>query len=165
MRRSIATVSLSGTLPEKLEAIAFARFDGVEIFENDFLFFAGTAREQILSRSAFDDLEISPDLYRWHPFNRQMYFGARVMLPGHLLASKGDRIAMHSSVEKPGSLSRIANVDSLTANRAPPRKQGDHRVYVSPRELPAPTAALCRAVPQARLSAAGGGACKAEMAL
>ena len=36
---------------------------------------------------------------RWHPFNRQMYLGARIMLPGHLLASKGDRIAMHSSVE------------------------------------------------------------------
>ena len=28
-----------------------------------------------------------------------MYFGARIMLPGHLLASKGDRVAMHSSVE------------------------------------------------------------------
>ena len=25
--------------------------------------------------------------------------GARVMLPGHLMASKGDRVAMHSSVE------------------------------------------------------------------
>ena len=33
MQRSIATVSLSGTLPEKLEAIAAAGFDGVEIFE------------------------------------------------------------------------------------------------------------------------------------
>jgi sugar phosphate isomerase/epimerase len=32
MQRSIATVSLSGTLPEKLEAIAAAGFDGVEIF-------------------------------------------------------------------------------------------------------------------------------------
>jgi asparagine synthase (glutamine-hydrolysing) len=28
-----------------------------------------------------------------------MYLGARIMLPGHLLASKGDRVAMHSSVE------------------------------------------------------------------
>ena len=37
MRRSIATVSLSGTLPEKLEAAAAARFDGVENFENDLL--------------------------------------------------------------------------------------------------------------------------------
>ena len=45
------------------------------------------------------DLEISPNLNRWDPFNRQMYFGGRIMLPGHLLASKGDRVAMHSSVE------------------------------------------------------------------
>ncbi|MFI5010934.1 MAG: bifunctional sugar phosphate isomerase/epimerase/4-hydroxyphenylpyruvate dioxygenase family protein [Hyphomicrobiales bacterium] len=41
MRRSIATVSLSGTLSEKLEAAAAARFDAVEIFENDLLFFDG----------------------------------------------------------------------------------------------------------------------------
>lgn len=67
---------------------------------NKLRFFAGAARDTILSRSAFDDLELPTDqLKRWHPFNRQMYFGARVMLPGHLLASKGDRIAMHSSVE------------------------------------------------------------------
>ena len=37
LRTSIATVSLSGDLVEKLEAIAAAGFDGVEIFENDFL--------------------------------------------------------------------------------------------------------------------------------
>jgi asparagine synthase (glutamine-hydrolysing) len=36
---------------------------------------------------------------RWHPFNRSLLIGARVMLPGHLLASKGDRVAMNSSVE------------------------------------------------------------------
>lgn len=66
---------------------------------NKLRFFTGAAREQILSRSALSDLELSPDLHRWHPFNRQMYFGARIMLPGHLLSSKGDRIAMHSSVE------------------------------------------------------------------
>ncbi|MGG2305229.1 xylose isomerase, partial [Salmonella enterica] len=45
MRRSIATVSLSGTLEEKLEAAAVARFDAVEIFENDLLFFDGTPRD------------------------------------------------------------------------------------------------------------------------
>jgi len=66
---------------------------------NKLRFFAGAARDTILSRSALSDLELSPDLPRWHPFNRQMYFGARIMLPGHLLASKGDRIGMHSSVE------------------------------------------------------------------
>ncbi|MGE8361164.1 3-dehydroshikimate dehydratase QuiC [Pseudomonas sp.] len=45
MQRSIATVSLSGTLPEKLEAIAAAGFDGVEIFENDLLYYDGSPRD------------------------------------------------------------------------------------------------------------------------
>ncbi len=67
---------------------------------NKLRFFAGAAREHVLAHSAFDDLELpTEDLKRWHPFNRQMYFGARVMLCGHLLASKGDRVAMNSSVE------------------------------------------------------------------
>jgi asparagine synthase (glutamine-hydrolysing) len=66
---------------------------------NKLRFFTGAAYEVVAHRSAFDDLELAPDLYRWHPFHRQMYFGSRVMLPGHLLASKGDRVAMHSSVE------------------------------------------------------------------
>ncbi|GAB3388019.1 bifunctional sugar phosphate isomerase/epimerase/4-hydroxyphenylpyruvate dioxygenase family protein [Azotobacter armeniacus] len=45
MHFSIATVSLSGTLPEKLEAIAAAGFDGVEIFENDLLYYGASPRE------------------------------------------------------------------------------------------------------------------------
>lgn len=40
--KSIATVCLSGTLTEKLEAIAHAGFDAVEIFENDLIQFDGT---------------------------------------------------------------------------------------------------------------------------
>ncbi len=42
MRKSIATVSMSGTLREKLEAIAAARFDGYELFENDLIHFNGS---------------------------------------------------------------------------------------------------------------------------
>lgn len=42
MQTSIATVSLSGSLDEKLAAIAAAGFAGVEIFENDLLAFNGT---------------------------------------------------------------------------------------------------------------------------
>jgi asparagine synthase (glutamine-hydrolysing) len=48
----------------------------------------------------YDDLGLNRErMRRWHPLNRSLYLGARVMLPGHLLASKGDRVAMHSSVE------------------------------------------------------------------
>jgi 4-hydroxyphenylpyruvate dioxygenase len=42
MKRSIATVSISGTLVEKLTAIQAAGFDGIEIFENDLLYFDGS---------------------------------------------------------------------------------------------------------------------------
>src|ERR1700738_4133760 len=43
MRYSIATVSVSGTLDKKLQAIAGAGFDAVEIFESDFISFDGSA--------------------------------------------------------------------------------------------------------------------------
>ena len=42
---SIATVSLSGALDEKLRAIAAAGFQAVEIFENDLLSFGARPRE------------------------------------------------------------------------------------------------------------------------
>ncbi|SAL53968.1 4-hydroxyphenylpyruvate dioxygenase [Caballeronia terrestris] len=61
MRRTIATVSLSGTLPEKLEAIAAARFDGIELFENDFVNYKGSAAEV---RSMVADLGLTIDLYQ-----------------------------------------------------------------------------------------------------
>ncbi|MBA1288177.1 3-dehydroshikimate dehydratase QuiC [Pseudomonas japonica] len=61
MHRSIATVSLSGTLPEKLEAIAAAGFDGVEIFENDLLYYDGSPREV---RQMCADLGIAITLFQ-----------------------------------------------------------------------------------------------------
>lgn len=63
MRRSIATVSLSGTLRQKLEAIAAAGFDGIELFENDFINFNGTAAEL---RRITEDLGLS--IERYQPF-------------------------------------------------------------------------------------------------
>lgn len=45
MIRSIATVCLSGTLPDKLESAAAAGFEGVEIFEQDLLAFDGSPAE------------------------------------------------------------------------------------------------------------------------
>ena len=63
MQRSIATVSLSGTLPEKLEAAAAARFDGVEIFENDLVYFDGSPR-QVRQRAA----DLGLDILLFQPF-------------------------------------------------------------------------------------------------
>jgi 4-hydroxyphenylpyruvate dioxygenase len=61
MRRSIATVSLSGMLREKLQAIAAARFDGVEIFENDLLQFSGKPAEV---RAIAADLGLAIDMFQ-----------------------------------------------------------------------------------------------------
>lgn len=61
MRKSIATVSVSGMLPEKLAAISAARFDAVEIFENDLLQFNGTPRDV---RRMAEDLGLSIDLFQ-----------------------------------------------------------------------------------------------------
>ncbi|MGN9757574.1 bifunctional sugar phosphate isomerase/epimerase/4-hydroxyphenylpyruvate dioxygenase family protein [Streptomyces sp. SD31] len=61
MRTSIATVSLSGSLTEKLTAASRAGFDGVEIFENDLLASPLTP-EDIRARCA--DLGLTIDLYQ-----------------------------------------------------------------------------------------------------
>ncbi len=61
MRRSIATVSLSGTLEEKLSAAAKVGFDGVEIFENDLIASPLAPRE---IRALAEELGLTIDLYQ-----------------------------------------------------------------------------------------------------
>ena len=78
--RSIATVSLSGALDEKLRAIAAAGFDAVEIFENDLLSFGGSPREvkelcrelglAICAFQPFRDFEGMPEPQRARGFAR-----------------------------------------------------------------------------------------------
>jgi 4-hydroxyphenylpyruvate dioxygenase len=63
IRTSIATVSISGTLVEKLNAIRAAGFDGVEIFENDLLYFDGTPAD--VRRIAAD---LGLEIYLFQPF-------------------------------------------------------------------------------------------------
>jgi 4-hydroxyphenylpyruvate dioxygenase len=60
-RAAVATVCLSGTLEDKLSAAAAAGFDGVEIFEPDFIASSWSA-VQIRDRCA--DLGLSIDLYQ-----------------------------------------------------------------------------------------------------
>lgn len=61
MRTSIATVCLSGTLEEKLQAAALAGFDGVEVFEQD-LVVSPSSPEQLRELAA--SLDLSLDLYQ-----------------------------------------------------------------------------------------------------
>ena len=61
MRTAVATVCLSGTLEDKLAAAAAAGFDGVEIFEPDFVA-APLPAKDVRARCA--DLGLSIDLYQ-----------------------------------------------------------------------------------------------------
>jgi 4-hydroxyphenylpyruvate dioxygenase len=80
VQTAIATVSLSGTLNEKLEAIAKALFRGVEIFENDLLSFNGTSAEirrmiedlglRTITFQPFRDFEGMPEPQRAKVFAR-----------------------------------------------------------------------------------------------
>ncbi|MFP9138985.1 bifunctional sugar phosphate isomerase/epimerase/4-hydroxyphenylpyruvate dioxygenase family protein [Devosia sp. XGJD_8] len=80
MRTSIATVSISGDLREKLEAIAAAGFDGVEIFENDFLAYDRSPADvrrmvadlglEITLFQPFRDFEGLPEPQRRQAFDR-----------------------------------------------------------------------------------------------
>ena len=80
MKTSIATVSISGDLAEKLAAISAAGFDGVEIFEQDFLTFDGSPRDvgrmirdhglEITLFQPFRDFEGLPEPQRAQAFAR-----------------------------------------------------------------------------------------------
>ncbi|HET8993088.1 MULTISPECIES: bifunctional sugar phosphate isomerase/epimerase/4-hydroxyphenylpyruvate dioxygenase family protein [unclassified Rhodococcus (in: high G+C Gram-positive bacteria)] len=61
MYKGIATVSLSGVLGDKLEAIAAAGFDGIELFDNDLVASPLSPRE-VARRCA--DLGLSIDLFQ-----------------------------------------------------------------------------------------------------
>ena len=82
-KRSIATVALSGSLDEKLRAIAGAGFDAVEIFENDLLTFNGSPRDvgqlcrdlglSICAFQPFRDFEGMPEPQRTRNFARAQH--------------------------------------------------------------------------------------------
>jgi 4-hydroxyphenylpyruvate dioxygenase len=80
VQTAIATVCLAGTLNEKLEAMAAARFKGVEIFENDLLSFDGTPAQvgrrikdlglEAVTFQPFRDFEGMPEPQRTKAFSR-----------------------------------------------------------------------------------------------
>lgn len=63
-------------------------------------FFSADLRKQIGDHVPYEDLGLdAARMRRWHPLNRELCLSGRAHLAGLLLNSKGDRVAMHSSVE------------------------------------------------------------------
>jgi asparagine synthase (glutamine-hydrolysing) len=86
-----------------------AALGGVRTVQQDLAELLGQTRARLFSagmwerlgdHSPYDELGIANErIARWHPLNRSLYVGYKTMLPGLLLAAKGDRVAMHSAVE------------------------------------------------------------------
>jgi asparagine synthase (glutamine-hydrolysing) len=63
-------------------------------------FYSPEMHERVKRHLPYEDLKPNVErMRRWHPLNRAVYLGGRILLPGLLLQAKGDRVAMHSSVE------------------------------------------------------------------
>lgn len=74
---------------------AFSSLSGVRMYHDDFIHSIHVA-----GHDATADLELPlPSMARWHPLNRSLYLGYKVMLAGLLMTHKGDRPAMANSVE------------------------------------------------------------------
>lgn len=63
-------------------------------------FYGGPMRDVLENTDPWATLGMNLDrAKKWHPLNRGIWVAGRVTLAGHLLQAKGDRVAMHSSVE------------------------------------------------------------------
>lgn len=127
MTPSTATVTVPGTLRDKLAAIAAAGFKGIEIFEQDLIAFDGTPREvgamvrdhglEIVLFQPFRDFEGLPEPHRRRAF-------ARAQRKFDLLADLGVRdVLVCSSVhpEALGGIDRMADDFTELGGLAAPR--------------------------------------------
>jgi asparagine synthase (glutamine-hydrolysing) len=65
------------------------------------LFFSDELREQLAGYDAIDELRatLPAEFDRWHPLEQAQYLETAYLLPGYILSSQGDRVAMANSVE------------------------------------------------------------------
>ena len=63
-------------------------------------FYSDGMREELGETNPWTELNFPVERAKgWDPLHRGVWIAARVLLAGHLLQAKGDRVAMHSSVE------------------------------------------------------------------
>ena len=65
------------------------------------LFFSGDLRKALTGYDALADLRerLPADFSRWHPLSQAQYLETAHLLPGYILSSQGDRVAMAHAVE------------------------------------------------------------------
>jgi asparagine synthase (glutamine-hydrolysing) len=85
------------------------------------LFFSAEMKRTLGSYDALDDLraDLPADFPRWHPLSQAQYLETAYLLPGYILSSQGDRMAMAHSVE--GRFPFLDHRVVEAATRIPPR--------------------------------------------
>jgi len=103
---------LKGQSQSYLEAFFGASLDGLDdpLFSHlpryrttagGKLFFSGDLRKALKGYDAVADLRdrLPADFTRWHPLSQAQYLETAHLLPGYILSSQGDRVAMAHAVE------------------------------------------------------------------
>jgi len=114
MKHSIASVSLSGTLIEKVKAIAKAGYDGIELFENDLLVSDIQPAElnkittdlglEIVGLQPFRDYEAMPEPYKSRSLERAKHKFELM----HALGTKKLFICSNTSIHTINNLDKAA---------------------------------------------------------
>jgi asparagine synthase (glutamine-hydrolysing) len=92
-QRTLRTQAIVGGHNGWLDMYGLMSMSRIRFFHPDLL-------KELIDYNPYEELALNHErLNHWHPLNRELHLGGRVHLPGLLLASKGDRVAMHSSVE------------------------------------------------------------------
>ncbi len=65
------------------------------------LFFSGELKRSLADYDALDELRsaLPENFTRWHPLSQAQYLETAYLLPGYILSSQGDRMAMANAVE------------------------------------------------------------------
>lgn len=65
------------------------------------IFYSDDLRSTLSGYDAMEDLasRLPADFSRWHPLHQSQYLEARFLLPGYILSSQGDRMAMSHGIE------------------------------------------------------------------
>jgi asparagine synthase (glutamine-hydrolysing) len=84
------------------------------------VFYSDALRQALGGYDAAEDLasRLPADFRRWHPLNQAQYLETRFLLPGYILSSQGDRMAMAHGVE--GRFPFLDHRLVEFANRLPP---------------------------------------------
>lgn len=104
LRRGLGPLLAPGTSPlgnGPLAGLRPSQFDAYEAMNRaKQLFYSAQMQSAAEGNDPFAELQADVErISAWHPRNQDLYLDYRVMLAGHLLIGKGDRVAMHNALE------------------------------------------------------------------